>query len=60
MTWSDGTTKVTCELCGQANSVEETNWFQGEVGICRDTAACRKRQESHLWDNIKDQLPKGD
>ncbi|QED11581.1 hypothetical protein PP914_gp091 [Arthrobacter phage Qui] len=49
MTWSDGTTKVTCELCGHHIDPSESAWWQGEVIVCKDEVRCQKRQAVNNW-----------
>lgn len=45
MTWSDGTTSLTCEECGHVDRFEAFVWVLGELAVCQNGEACHRRQE---------------
>lgn len=64
MTWGDGTSTLICELCGHINKPEEAFWYEGEVAICKDEAACKLRESkanmTSEFTHIEDDEPSKD
>jgi hypothetical protein len=49
VSWSNGLPTIICEECGIENKPENTVWFQGEVGVCRNKEICEQNQAFDRW-----------